>query len=450
MLIPVWDTVPIEKGQTFPSPGAQVVIVGGTNDKDNRSAIHQHYPKAHVLEIQPGDTIDTIAKKLEAHGFIDHILWIAPHNIMESLAGDALIEEQNQGVLQCFRMIKALLGLGYGTRDLGWSVLTIQTQPIRENDGVNPTHASLYGLIGSMAKEYSNWKIRLIDLEANCDWPLADIFTLPTDPQGNARVYRGQQWHRQQLIPFHCPPPPADKKLYRSGGVYVVIGGAGGIGQAWSEYMIRTYQARIIWIGRRQKGAAIQAKLDRLAALGPAPLYIAADAADKQALKQAYEEIKQQYSQINGVIHSAIVLLDQSLAKMEEERFQAGLAAKVDVCARMAQVFQKEPLDFVLFFSSMISFTKAAGQSNYASGCTFKDAFAHQLSQEWPCAVKVMNWGYWGSIGVVASKTYRDRMAQAGAGSIEPPEAMEALEKLLAGPITQTALMKSTKPLLVD
>jgi NAD(P)-dependent dehydrogenase (short-subunit alcohol dehydrogenase family) len=190
--------------------------------------------------------------------------------------------------------------------------------------------------------------------------------------------------------------------------------------------------------------------LDRLAAPGPAPLYIAADAAHQDALHQAYEEIKQRYSQIHGVIHSAIVLSDQSLAKMDEEQFQAGLSAKVDVSVRIAQVFHKEPLDFVLFFSSMIAFTKTPGQSNYASGCTFNDAFAHQLSQEWPCAVKVMNWGYWGSVGVVASQDYRDRMARLGVGSIEPPEAMEALETLLAGPMAQMALMKPTKTLVVD
>ena len=103
--------------------------------------------------------------------------------------------------------------------------------------------------------------------------------------------------------------------------------------------MIHTYQARIVWIGRREKDAAIQAKLDKLAALGPAPDYIAADASDLNALRQAYHEIKQRYSNIHGVIHSAIVLLDQGLAKMDEDRFRAALSAKVDVSVRMAQVF---------------------------------------------------------------------------------------------------------------
>src|SRR5437764_9317653 len=113
---------------------------------------------------------------------------------------------------------------------------------------------------------------------------------------------------------------------------------------------------------------------------------------------------------------------------MDEERFQAAFAAKAEVSVRLAQVFEQELLDFVLFFSSLNAFTRNAGQSNYAAGCTFEDAFAAKLRQEWRCKVKVMNWGYWGSVGVVASEAYQQRMEQMGVGSIEPAEAMQALE----------------------
>ena len=61
----------------------------------------------------------------------------------------------------------------------------------------------------------------------------------------------------------------------------MVIGGAGGIGEAWSEYMIRAYQAQIVWIGRRKKDEGLQARLDRLATLGVEPTYIEADASDE-------------------------------------------------------------------------------------------------------------------------------------------------------------------------
>ncbi|HXO68358.1 MAG TPA: SDR family NAD(P)-dependent oxidoreductase, partial [Bradyrhizobium sp.] len=259
---------------------------------------------------------------------------------------------------------------------------------------------------------------------------------------------RKRQWYRQRLLPSRLPAVKG--ALYRHEGVYVVIGGAGGIGEAWSEYMIRTYRARIVWIGRRTKDATIQSKLDRLAVLGPAPHYIAADAGDRHALERAYQEIKQDHGQVHGVIHSAIVLHDKSLAKMEKASFQAALSAKVDVSVRLMQVFGREPLDFALFFSSMQSFSRSPGQSNYAAGSTFEDAFAHQLGRAWPCAVKVVNWGYWGSIGVVASKEYRDRMARADIGSLEVDESMAALEVLLGASQNQVVFLKATRPLGED
>jgi NAD(P)-dependent dehydrogenase (short-subunit alcohol dehydrogenase family) len=210
--------------------------------------------------------------------------------------------------------------------------------------------------------------------------------------------------------------------------------------------VIRTYQAQVIWLGRRKCDASIQASQERLSALGPRPHYITADATDHNALQQAYQDILRNFGAIHGVVHSAIVLLDQSLAKMDEQRFQAALSTKVEISVRIAQVFERETLDFVLFFSSINAFARNAGQSNYAAGCTFEDAFAARMRQDWRSKVKVMNWGYWGSVGIVAQPVYRERIRQMGLGSIEPKEAMEALEDLLAGPVDQMVLLKTTQP----
>ena len=40
-----------------------------------------------------------------------------------------------------------------------------------------------------------------------------------------------------------------------------------------------------------------------------------------------------------GVVHSAIVLRDQSIARMDEEAFRAALSAKVDVSVNIDRVF---------------------------------------------------------------------------------------------------------------
>ena len=443
MLMPVWETIAVTPVQSPFLPMTPIAIVGGTDEE--QEALQFHTPNSQIINIHATDPITTIVDKLAGHGPLEHLVWIAPSPPLASCNNEAIIVAQNQGVLFCFRTIKALLQLGYGNRKLSWSVITRQTQPIHARDVVNPAHASIHGLIGSLAKEYPNWSMRLIDLEAHGTWPLPELFTLPPDPQGNAYVYRAQEWYQQQFLPVQSLS--VEPSGYRSGGIYVVIGGAGGIGEVWSEYVIRRYQAQIIWIGRRKIDAEILAKQERLTALGPRPHYITADASERSALQQAYEEIKRSFGHVHGVVHSAIVLLDQSLANINEERFQAALAAKVDVSVHLAHVFSHEPLDFVLFFSSLNAFTKMPGQSNYAAGCTFEDAFARSwgLAQGGQCAVKIMNWGYWGSVGVVASPGYRERMARAGFGSIEPAEAMEALEVLLASPIDQCVFVKTTK-----
>ncbi len=446
ILTVIWEVEKLKSAGVLTSNTNRVLIIGGT--EKNYRAIEAYISGLCKVEIGTGEEISTITEKIKKENKFEHIVWIAPQYKLDSVGDDILINGQEEGVIQLFRFIKAMLNLGYGMKDLSWTIITENTQSIERGDKVNPLQASLEGLVGSMAKEYPYWKVSLIDLESECEWPVEEIFRLVSNPQGNQLAYRGGKWYRQKLAVVNYPE--FSGTLYRKEGIYVIIGGAGGIGEVWSEYMIRNYHAKIVWIGRRKKNEDIQSKLDKLGVIGEAPWYISADAKNRKEMEEVYKEIKSRYKEIHGVIHSAIVLHDQSLARMEEKQFHNGLSVKVDVSVRLAQIFKNEKLDFVMFFSSMQSFLKAAGQSNYASGCTFEDAFAKRLAKEWNCAVKVMNWGYWGSVGIVSSKEYQDRMDKTGVASIEPPEAMAALEKLLYGQIDQIALLKTKIPLTLD
>jgi polyketide synthase PksN len=165
--------------------------------------------------------------------------------------------------------------------------------------------------------------------------------------------------------------------------VYVIIGGAGGIGMAYSRELIQCYRAQVIWIGRRPMDARIASLQQELAAFGPAPEYLQADAGDRAALAGARRQVRERHAPIDGIVHAAIVLADASLSTMNETTFRAALSAKVDVSVRLAQVFRGDAPDFVLFFSSMQSSLRSAGQSNYAAGCTFNDALAHALDRQW-------------------------------------------------------------------
>jgi polyketide synthase PksN len=440
-LLPVWNAVPLETGKaTVPPEPDRIVLLGG--DPTQLDWIRASYPGARRLELVSSAGIEAVEQTLRDCSF-DQLLWVAPDASSGSDSGDygRLIEEQEEGVLAVFRIVKALLRLGYASRKLQWTLITSRTQRVTAGDPIQPAHAGVIGLVGSLAKEYPHWDLRLLDVDSLGSLSAAECLSLPWDKHGNALAHRRNEWLQQGLGLVQSLPPAAS--LYRQNGVYVVIGGAGGVGEVWSRFMIEQYQANVIWIGRRECDPSIQEKIHSLSRLGPAPLYISADATDAAALEQARSRILETYPAIHAVVHSAIVLQDQSILRMEEPVFRASLSAKVDVSVNMERVFGREELDFMLFFSSIVSFVKSPGQSNYAAGCTFKDSFAHQLQQRRPYPVKIMNWGYWGSVGVVADDSHKRMMAQMGIGSIEPDEGMASLQVLVGSALGQMILMKT-------
>ncbi|MCU1347148.1 MAG: Beta-ketoacyl synthase, partial [Acidobacteria bacterium] len=436
--VPVWSAVRPE-ASTLPAESARVLLVG--SDRTQLDWVRQSWPASEFLELIPASSVEAIGQQLAGRAF-DQLLWVAPDAGPDAGGSDDLIiDRQEEGVLAVFRIVKALLQLGYANRQLQWTIVTSRTQRVFEGEPMQPAHAGIVGLVGSLAKEYPQWDLRLLDLDSLASVPARECLSLSWDKQGNVLAHRNGEWFGQGLELITAPAQPAP--AYRQGGVYVVIGGAGGIGEVWSRFMIENYQANIVWIGRRNYDDAIEAKLNSLTREGRAPLYISADATNRDSLELAYQRILKTHPAIHGVVHSALVLQDRSIARMDEATFRDSLSSKVDVSVNLDSVFGPLDLDFMLFFSSIISFFKTPGQSNYAAGCTFKDSFAQTLQQRRTYPVKIMNWGYWGSVGVVADEVHNKLMAQVGLGSIEPHEGMAALQTLIGSGMGQVAFIKT-------
>lgn len=168
-------------------------------------------------------------------------------------------------------------------------------------------------------------------------------------------------------------------------------------------------------------------------AIGPVPVYMQGDSSDLHALREVRKNIIDQFGSINAVIHSAMVLEDATMENMSEGNLQRVLQSKVATSVNMALTFATDELDFLLFFSSVNSYLKAPGQSNYVAGCAFTDALAQQLRQQTTSKVKVVNWGYWGTLGAVADEKYQKSLEKIGFASIQPDKAMSFLDVFLTG-----------------
>ena len=446
-LVPIWKPVSLEEWRRVDVPGSSKVVLLGGN-RGQLEWVRKSYPSSQLLELPPNAGVDTIERRMSNCSF-DQALWIAPDadpdTRHEGETDGSIITQQETGILTVFRTIKALLGLGYAKKKLQWTLATNMAQGVKESDRIKPAHAGVVGLVGSLAKEYPQWDLRMLDLDSLTSVSAQECLLLPWNKQGNVLAHRQGEWFQQGLA--HAKLRRDAASLYRQNGVYVVIGGAGGLGEVWSRFMIENYQANVVWIGRRKCDAAIEAKVKSLAQSGRDPLYVSADAMRLDELAQALETILKLHPVIHGVVHSAIqsaaVVSDQSIARMEEAVFRAGLSTKVDISVNMNEVFGSQELDFMLFFSSIMSFFKSPGQSGYSAGCTFKDSFAHKLRQDRAYPVRTINWGYWGSVGFAADDFHRGLMEQMGIGSIEPREAMEALQSLVSSEVPQMALVKT-------
>ena len=435
-LVPKWDKMSNVEGDIWPTKESKLVIIDCS--KNTQKIFQKYYRSAEIIQLDSKSNSIEIVEKLTQPGGIDHIIWCAPVATQKFPSANELADGQYLGAIKVFRIIKALIQLGYGSQALGLTLITNGVQTINNQEKGDPTHSSISGMLGSIAKEYPNWQVRAVDLLEINEHTLEATLALPSDPLGNTFLYRQNQWHSQVLLAF--PKLLQDKpSLFVKQGVYIIVGGAGGLGVAISEYLIKTYQAQIIWLGRRQKDSSIEKNIQLLSKFGSVPMYVQADATSADSLAKAHTEIRQHFDNINGLIQSAMILDSASLDKMTEQQFHDVLAAKVDVSARLVEEFKDNQLDFVLLMSTINSYLKAMGQSNYSAACTFKDGFSLRLDHELMCPVKVVNMGYcFNNIENEDGSFDKNEMID----FIERDDFYNSLETLLSSDMKQVTFMK--------
>ncbi|MEQ9366797.1 MAG: type I polyketide synthase, partial [Leptospirales bacterium] len=190
--------------------------------------------------------------------------------------------------------------------------------------------------------------------------------------------------------------------VLRQGGVYLITGGAGGLGLIFAEFFMRQYGARIALAGRRPLTDDLARRLARIAAEHPDSenrvAYFSADLSDPASCESLARDVHESFGELHGIVHSAGVLRDSLVENKSPEDFQAVLAAKIQGTINLDRAFANTDLDFVALFSSVASVAGNRGQTDYAAGNAFLDAFAearndlvrsgerrgHCISLNWP------------------------------------------------------------------
>ena len=278
--IPKWKPVPLPSLVSARSTEKQtILIISSMESKGIEDKLEASYSEDRIIQIKLGDqtrqhsennwevktddplSMEGVISRLDG---LDIIYFLGGIDVDENNTDDlrALYQSQERGVLTLFRLIKSLSKHGFTDRAIQIKVITNDVHRLGSHEITNPFSASLHGFTKSMAKEYPKLDIGCMDIclkDAASSALIDSIIAEPGDKLGQDVVIRNNERYVRTLACVRLPA--VDTTRFRKGGVYFIIGGAGGIGLEVCRYLSETVQAKIVLIGRSELNIEQQEKI---------------------------------------------------------------------------------------------------------------------------------------------------------------------------------------------
>ncbi|MGW0889917.1 SDR family NAD(P)-dependent oxidoreductase [Saccharopolyspora sp. NPDC002578] len=237
-------------------------------------------------------------------------------------------------------------------------------------------------------------------------------------------------------------PAPAPELPWRDGGVYLLTGGAGGLGALVAEEIARRVQSpALVLCGRSPAGPEQEELLLRLRAAGAKADYRVLDVADRDAVFQAVREVEARHGALHGIVHAAGVLRDGFLARKSAADVRDVFAAKVTGLRHLDEASAHSALECFIGFSSMAAFGNV-GQADYAAGNAFMDGYAAHREAlvargERSGRTLVVNWPLWDKGGMGGAASTVDLLESVGMRPMRADVGIDALHRAWAARLPQ-------------
>jgi acyl carrier protein/energy-converting hydrogenase Eha subunit C len=147
--------------------------------------------------------------------------------------------------------------------------------------------------------------------------------------------------------------------------------------------------------------ARILAGIQQIEMKGVRVLTGTADVSDLEAMRGVVERARDEFGQINGVIHAAGLPGHNIIASQTKERMLPVLIPKIAGVLAIDELLRSEPLDFIVLFSSLSAITGGVGMVDYVGANAYLDAFAASRNASGDrTRVISINWDIWSEIGM--------------------------------------------------
>ncbi len=370
-----------------------------------------------VLDLKQPQDFNALINHLKKQNLIPRtILHLWQWGPVEDFGIVDLDQSLNLGFFSLLYLAQALEN-EHITNQIKLAVITSGMQEVTGLEPLAPERAAVLGPIKVIPTEYEQINTLSIDTSypASANLPRQLVAELLAPPAAHTEAiiaYRGrfrwQQTFTKVSAANHLQIQPP---RLRKQGVYLIIGGLGGIGLALADYLARTVQAKLVLVGRTglpprskwqeesepTKKEQITAVLN-LEAHGAEVMVAAADVTDKGAMSAVFEQAQAQFGPINGIIHSAGLTGGGAIGLKNHAQAMEVLAAKIQG-TQIIHTLCPDTVDFVILNSSVASILGGYGQIDYCAANAVLDAYAPYLSHIGQAGASIY-WETWQSVGV--------------------------------------------------
>ncbi|HVK93232.1 MAG TPA: amino acid adenylation domain-containing protein, partial [Noviherbaspirillum sp.] len=333
------------------------------------------------------------------------------------------------------------------------------------SEALLPEKATILGPCKVIPLEYPHIRCRHIDLAID-DTYQADpraIHLLMNEinaPVTDAVVAHRGGYRWTQIIEPAGLAPAATPVALRRNGHYLITGGLGGIGFAFAQYLAsKAIHPNITLVGRSSLPAPqawndyVQThdeddpvcrkirQLQRLEEQGANILYLTADIADEQDVRQLAQTAQSAFGPLHGLFHAAGLPGNALIQDKTPELAYPVMAPKLDGTLFLEHAFESSQPDFLMLCSSISAMKPMAGQVDYCAANAFLDALAHERRLAQTTKLMAINWTAWKEVGMAANLQLaphlRERHAAYLARGISLDDAPAVFDMLLSNRIPQ-------------
>ncbi|MDJ0463792.1 type I polyketide synthase [Streptomyces sp. H27-C3] len=230
----------------------------------------------------------------------------------------------------------------------------------------------------------------------------------------------------------HVAPEPMPGGRFRADASYLITGGLGALGLSLAEYLAAHGAGTLVLVGRSAPSTEAMERITTLRAQGTGVEILRCDIADRSALRQALQGLRDGgLAPLRGVVHAAGVVADATIANVTPRQIAKVLQPKVEGVRNLDAVTAQDPLDLFVMFSSAATLVGNPGQAAYSAANAYLDAFAESRRMRGLPALSVQ-WGPFAGIGLAAKDAQAGaRLGERGLESFSVEEAWTALVRLL-------------------